>query len=233
MVANIITDVTDWIDEISSNWWFLIIVFAIALLDSVIPIVPSETTVIAGGVAAGAGNQQIVPRDPRRRRRAHSSATTSPTRIGHQFGPRVRRWAERKPDRERRPRPGGRPDPQARRTAAHHRPLHPGRAHRADGLVGSHRSTAPLVHVLDRHRLGDLGELCRPARLRVRSRRSRTTTRSPSCVAFGVALSITALIELIRWARRPRQRRAPTNRDSDELRSAVHWGSMIALGTGS
>ena len=36
MVANIITDVTDWIDDISSNWWFLIIVFVIALLDSVI-----------------------------------------------------------------------------------------------------------------------------------------------------------------------------------------------------
>ncbi len=59
IVANIITDVTDWLDEFSSNWWFLLVIFAVALLDSVIPVVPSETTVIIGGVAAGQGNQSI------------------------------------------------------------------------------------------------------------------------------------------------------------------------------
>ena len=51
-------DLTGWIDDISANWWFPLIVFTIAMLDSVIPIVPSETTVIAGGVAAGAGKQR-------------------------------------------------------------------------------------------------------------------------------------------------------------------------------
>jgi membrane protein DedA with SNARE-associated domain len=59
MLANVITDLTDKLDEISSNWWFLLVIFAIALLDSVIPVVPSETTVIIGGVAAGQGNQNI------------------------------------------------------------------------------------------------------------------------------------------------------------------------------
>ena len=55
IVANIITDVMDWLDEFSSNWWFLLIIFTVALLDSVIPIVPGETTVIAGGRNAVAG----------------------------------------------------------------------------------------------------------------------------------------------------------------------------------
>lgn len=46
---------TDWLDDISSNWWFYPVIFTISLLDSVIPVVPSETTVIIGGIAAGQG----------------------------------------------------------------------------------------------------------------------------------------------------------------------------------
>ncbi len=53
-------DLTDWIDQISGNWWFLIVIFVIAYLDSVVPVVPSETTVIIGGVAAGQGKQQLL-----------------------------------------------------------------------------------------------------------------------------------------------------------------------------
>jgi membrane-associated protein len=60
MLANILTDFTDWLDEISANWWFLLIILAVAFLDSIIPIVPSETTVILGGVAAGQGNQNLL-----------------------------------------------------------------------------------------------------------------------------------------------------------------------------
>lgn len=41
--------------ELSQNPWFLGLLFLIALLDSIVPIVPSEFSVIAGGVAAGAG----------------------------------------------------------------------------------------------------------------------------------------------------------------------------------
>ena len=59
MVAGIITDLTDWLDRISSHWWFLLIIFAIAYLDSVIPIVPSETCVIIGGVASSLGHLNI------------------------------------------------------------------------------------------------------------------------------------------------------------------------------
>lgn len=53
-------DVLDWLETLSSNPWFYLIIFVIALLDSVVPIVPSETTVILGGIAAGQGELWIV-----------------------------------------------------------------------------------------------------------------------------------------------------------------------------
>ena len=59
IVANIVTDLTDWLDDIAGDWWFLLVILGIAFLDSVIPVVPSETAVIMGGVAAGAGNQNL------------------------------------------------------------------------------------------------------------------------------------------------------------------------------
>ena len=39
-VADWFTALTDWLKDFSSAWWFLIVVFVIAFLDSVIPIVP-------------------------------------------------------------------------------------------------------------------------------------------------------------------------------------------------
>lgn len=60
LLANALTDLADWLGDFSANWWFLGIIFVIALLDSVIPVVPSETMVIIGGVAAGAGDQSLV-----------------------------------------------------------------------------------------------------------------------------------------------------------------------------
>lgn len=60
VLANVLTDAFDWLEEFSSSGWFLLIVFVIALLDSVVPIVPSETMVIIGGVAAGQGEQVLL-----------------------------------------------------------------------------------------------------------------------------------------------------------------------------
>ena len=59
MVAGIITDLTDWLDRTSGHTWFLLVILVIAFLDSVIPVVPSETCVIIGGVAAGLGTQNL------------------------------------------------------------------------------------------------------------------------------------------------------------------------------
>ena len=59
-ISDFISNLTVWLEDVSAEWWFLLIIFGIALLDSVIPLVPSETTVILGGVAAGAGSQNLV-----------------------------------------------------------------------------------------------------------------------------------------------------------------------------
>lgn len=50
-----VSDLTDKLGDWAGNWWFLGVIFIIALLDSVIPVVPSETTVIIGGVAVAVG----------------------------------------------------------------------------------------------------------------------------------------------------------------------------------
>jgi membrane protein DedA with SNARE-associated domain len=98
MVASIITDVTEWLDEFSANWWFLLIIFSVALLDSVFPVVPGETTVIAGGVAAGAGNQTLALVILAGAVGAFLGDNLAYS-IGNRFEPRVRAWAARKPTR--------------------------------------------------------------------------------------------------------------------------------------
>lgn len=60
VLANILSDLTGWLEDVAAEPWFLLVILAIAYLDSVIPIVPSETTVILGGVAAGAGDQNLL-----------------------------------------------------------------------------------------------------------------------------------------------------------------------------
>lgn len=45
----------EFITDVSSSPWFYLLLFSVALLDSVVPIVPSEFSVIAGAVAAGSG----------------------------------------------------------------------------------------------------------------------------------------------------------------------------------
>jgi membrane-associated protein len=48
------------VDAISGAWWSYPLIFAIALLDAFLPIVPSETLAITGGVLAGAGDLHLV-----------------------------------------------------------------------------------------------------------------------------------------------------------------------------
>ena len=50
---------SDWLTDFSDSGWLPLLIFVIALLDSFIPIVPSETLLIVGGVAAGQGDQNI------------------------------------------------------------------------------------------------------------------------------------------------------------------------------
>lgn len=60
VLGNVLTDASEWLEDFSSQWYFLVIIFVVAFLDSVVPIVPSETLVIVGGVAAGAGEQPLL-----------------------------------------------------------------------------------------------------------------------------------------------------------------------------
>lgn len=59
-VFDVLNGMTEWLGDISTRWWFVLVIFIIALLDSVVPIVPSESTVIIGGIAAGQGDQILL-----------------------------------------------------------------------------------------------------------------------------------------------------------------------------
>jgi membrane-associated protein len=96
LLAGVLSDVTEWLDEISSQWWFLLVIFGIALLDSVIPIVPSETAVIIGGVAAGLGEQNLLLVILAGALGAFCGDNTAYL-IGRRFSPWINRRAERRP----------------------------------------------------------------------------------------------------------------------------------------
>lgn len=53
------TDLLNWIESFTGDPFFYFVVFIIALLDSVVPVVPSETTLILGGIAAGQGSLRL------------------------------------------------------------------------------------------------------------------------------------------------------------------------------
>jgi membrane protein DedA with SNARE-associated domain len=54
------SSLVEWVDDLARSPWFYLIVYVIALLDSVIPVVPSETVVIIGGVAASAHDKWLL-----------------------------------------------------------------------------------------------------------------------------------------------------------------------------
>ena len=58
MIAALAT-VFDSLRELSDSSVFYVVILVIALLDSIIPVVPSETMVIIGGVSAGLGKLNI------------------------------------------------------------------------------------------------------------------------------------------------------------------------------
>ncbi len=99
LVAGIVTDVSDWLEDISGNWWFLLVIFVIAFFDSVVPIVPSETTVIIGGVAAGLGNQELALVIAAGALGAFLGDNTAYL-LGRRMSAAIGRWAARKPKRQ-------------------------------------------------------------------------------------------------------------------------------------
>jgi len=59
-VFDFLNELADWLGDISSSPWFYLVILVIALLDSVVPVVPSETSLILGGLAAGRGDLFIL-----------------------------------------------------------------------------------------------------------------------------------------------------------------------------
>lgn len=56
--AGIVGNLFDHLEDWSGAWWYLAVVFGLAYLDSVVPIVPSELSVIIGGVSVATGNAE-------------------------------------------------------------------------------------------------------------------------------------------------------------------------------
>ena len=54
-----LNDFIGLLESLTVSDWFLPLVFLIALIDAVFPVVPSETAVIVGGVAAGFGHMSV------------------------------------------------------------------------------------------------------------------------------------------------------------------------------
>jgi len=94
-------DLTGWLDDTSGKWWFLGVIFGIALLDSVIPVVPSETAVIIGGVAAGSGDQ-LLPLVIAVGAAGAFLGDNLAYEIGHRFSDKIARRAETRPRTQRR-----------------------------------------------------------------------------------------------------------------------------------
>jgi membrane-associated protein len=94
--GDVITELTDWLDDIAGEWWFLLVILGIAFFDSVIPVVPSETAVIIGGVAAGQG-EQALPLVILCGAAGAFLGDNFAYLIGRRFSPAINRRAERRP----------------------------------------------------------------------------------------------------------------------------------------
>ena len=96
----ILDDVFDRLQDVSNSHWFYAIIVAIALLDSIIPIVPSETAVILGGIAAAQHhlNIWVVIGTGAFGALVGDNVAYS---IGKRFSGPIQRWYNKKPKRAR------------------------------------------------------------------------------------------------------------------------------------
>jgi membrane-associated protein len=204
--------ITEWIGDVSGNWWFVLVIFAVAFLDSVFPIVPGETTVIAGGVAAGVGDQQLALVIGAGALGAFLGDNLAYT-IGHQFEDRVRAWAERKPARSARLEGAGR---QIRKRGGMllitARFIPGGRTILtvSSGITGQPRKWfafwVAIAGLVWASYAAILGYIFGQA--------FEDDHALAFWLAFGTALSITAVVELIRWVRDRGPRSTETERSS-------------------
>jgi membrane protein DedA with SNARE-associated domain len=212
MLAGIVSDFTDWIQDVSANWWFIAVILVVALLDSVIPVVPSETTVIIGGIAAGQGNQNLAVVILAGAAGAFLGDNLAYS-IGNRFEGPVRRWAEKRPARTERLESAGR---QIRQRGglllitARFIPggrtiltVSSGITHQPRRWFAGWVAVAALIWATYAASLGfAFGQ------------QFEDNHAMAFWLAFGTALGITALIELLRWARAVRRARIESQREA-------------------
>jgi membrane-associated protein len=97
-MVGFLDDLFDGLKDVSTSPWFYALIFVIALLDSVVPVVPSETAVILGGIAAGQGDLNIAVVIAAGAIGAVSGDSLAYS-IGHRFSARIQRWYGAKPKR--------------------------------------------------------------------------------------------------------------------------------------
>jgi membrane-associated protein len=99
MLAAMLSGFTDWLTDVSGNPWFYGLIFAIAFLDAIVPIVPSETAVILGGIAAGRGSLWL-PLVIVFAAAGAALGDNTAYEIGKRAAKRIERWAAAKPKRQ-------------------------------------------------------------------------------------------------------------------------------------
>lgn len=88
------------LEKISTSQWFYGIILLLAFLDSVFPIVPSETAVILGGIAAGQGHLNLAAVIAIGAAGA-ALGDNAAYAIGHRFSIPIERWYAKKDKRAR------------------------------------------------------------------------------------------------------------------------------------
>ena len=114
------------IDLVSGAWWTYPLLFAVAYLDAIIPLVPSETMVITAGVLASAGDMQLGLIIVFAAAGAFCGDNTAYF-IGHRYGDRVERRFFSSEKAKRTVALGRTPARRTGRGDHHRRPLHPRR----------------------------------------------------------------------------------------------------------
>ena len=175
-------------------------ILAIAFFDSVIPVVPSETAVIIGGVAAGQGDQSL-PLVILCGAAGAFLGDNAAYLIGRLLQPGDQSTGRSTTEDEATAGLGPRPDPHPRWPAADHGPVHPGRAVGADGDVWYHPAGPrwfarwiALAAVIWATYAAGLGYIF--------GNRFKDNHTAAFLLAFGAALGITLLIELVRHVRK-------------------------------
>jgi membrane protein DedA with SNARE-associated domain len=200
---DVLGDVFHHLEELSTSPWFYLVILVIAYLDSMLPVVPSETMVILGGVAAGQGDLWIGLVIVCAMTGAFLGDTTA-YMLGRHFGPAIERRFFR------------RPKSQARLEWARRQlEVRGGMLLVTARFVPGGRTVVTFTSGLTRQPfkrfLGFIGFAavvwaCYAALLGFVGGKAFADNHTLAfLVAFGCALAVTGIIEVIRWVRHRRQ----------------------------